>query len=85
LIKFVLLNSIDYKVFFYFLFYISQVSKIRTRNFQKVFIFISYFLYTDLVYLDHAGATLYSELQMESVFNDLTSNVYGNPRILLFT
>ena len=36
---------------------------------------------TDLVYLDHAGATLYSELQMESVFNDLTSNVYGNPRI----
>lgn len=38
---------------------------------------------TGLVYLDHAGATLYSELQMESVFNDLTSNVYGNPRILI--
>jgi hypothetical protein len=82
LIKFVLLNSIDYKVLFYFLFYIPQDSKIRTRKFQKVFIFISYFLYTDLVYLDHAGATLYSELQMESVFKDLTSNVYGNPRIL---
>lgn len=40
-------------------------------------------IYTDLVYLDHAGATLYSELQMESVFKDLTSNVYGNPRILM--
>ncbi|XP_050223530.1 molybdenum cofactor sulfurase isoform X2 [Mercurialis annua] len=31
------------------------------------------------VYLDHAGATLYSELQMEAVFKDLSSNVYGNP------
>ncbi|XP_021738429.1 molybdenum cofactor sulfurase-like isoform X3 [Chenopodium quinoa] len=34
---------------------------------------------TDTVYLDHAGATLYSELQMEAIFKDLTSNVYGNP------
>ncbi|KAK7355263.1 hypothetical protein VNO80_14514 [Phaseolus coccineus] len=34
---------------------------------------------SDLVYLDHAGATLYSDLQMESVFNDLTINVYGYP------
>ncbi|WCJ30009.1 Molybdenum cofactor sulfurase [Euphorbia peplus] len=32
-----------------------------------------------VVYLDHAGATLYFELQMESVFEDLNSNVYGNP------
>lgn len=31
------------------------------------------------VYLDHAGATLYSELQMEAIFKDLTTNVYGNP------
>nr|XP_043619000.1 molybdenum cofactor sulfurase isoform X2 [Erigeron canadensis] len=31
------------------------------------------------VYLDHAGATLYSEKQMEAVFKDLTTNVYGNP------
>ncbi|GJR66145.1 molybdenum cofactor sulfurase isoform X1 [Tanacetum coccineum] len=31
------------------------------------------------VYLDHGGATLYSELQMEAIFKDLTSNVYGNP------
>uniref|UniRef100_A0A2P2KJB9 Molybdenum cofactor sulfurase n=1 Tax=Rhizophora mucronata TaxID=61149 RepID=A0A2P2KJB9_RHIMU len=37
-----------------------------------------------IVYLDHAGATLYSELQMEAIFKDLTSSVYGNPRILLF-
>jgi hypothetical protein len=34
------------------------------------------------VYLDHAGATLYSEPQMADVVKDLTSNVYGNPRIL---
>ncbi|GLU17991.1 hypothetical protein SLE2022_343150 [Rubroshorea leprosula] len=31
------------------------------------------------VYLDHAGATLYSELQMEAIFKDLTGYVYGNP------
>lgn len=36
-----------------------------------------------LVYLDHAGATMYSELQMEAIFKDFTTNVYGNPRILL--
>ncbi|GJT60944.1 zinc finger, CCHC-type containing protein [Tanacetum coccineum] len=30
------------------------------------------------VYLDHGGATLYSE----AIFKDLISNVYGNPRIL---
>lgn len=34
------------------------------------------------IYLDHAGATLYSELQMEAIFKDLSTNVYGNPRIL---
>ena len=33
------------------------------------------------VYLDHAGATLYSELQMEEIFKDLSTTVYGNPRI----
>ncbi|KAG2679697.1 hypothetical protein I3760_11G063500 [Carya illinoinensis] len=37
------------------------------------------FLFFGLVYLDHAGATLYSELQMEAVFKDLATNVYGNP------
>ncbi|XP_071725755.1 molybdenum cofactor sulfurase isoform X2 [Rutidosis leptorrhynchoides] len=31
------------------------------------------------VYLDHAGATLYSETQMEAIFKDLTTSVYGNP------
>lgn len=36
------------------------------------------------VYLDHAGATLYSELQMEAIFRDFTTNVYGNPRILFY-
>jgi hypothetical protein len=37
-----------------------------------------------MVYLDHAGATLYSEAQMTDVARDLMSNVYGNPRILKF-
>ncbi|CAH1126866.1 unnamed protein product [Ceutorhynchus assimilis] len=33
----------------------------------------------DVCYLDHAGATLYSEKQMENVVKDLTSNIYANP------
>ncbi|XP_011012124.1 PREDICTED: molybdenum cofactor sulfurase isoform X2 [Populus euphratica] len=32
-----------------------------------------------IVYLDHAGATLYSELQMEEIFKDFNSNIYANP------
>lgn len=30
-------------------------------------------------YLDHAGATLYSESQLRNVLKDLTTNIYGNP------
>lgn len=37
-----------------------------------------------MVYLDHAGSTLYSELQLDDIFKDFTSNVFGNPRILFF-
>ncbi|KZV31597.1 molybdenum cofactor sulfurase-like [Dorcoceras hygrometricum] len=33
----------------------------------------------EVVYLDHAGATLYSESQMEAVFRDFNSTLYGNP------
>ncbi|XP_076254988.1 molybdenum cofactor sulfurase isoform X2 [Rhynchophorus ferrugineus] len=33
----------------------------------------------DVYYLDHAGATLYSETQLDNVFSDLSSNIYGNP------
>uniref|UniRef100_T1ISR8 Aminotransferase class V domain-containing protein n=1 Tax=Strigamia maritima TaxID=126957 RepID=T1ISR8_STRMM len=32
-----------------------------------------------LTYLDHAGATLYAESQLRSVFDDLSQSVYGNP------
>lgn len=46
------------------------IDQIRATEFNRL---------QDLVYLDHAGATLYSQLQMESVFKDLTTNVYGNP------
>ncbi|XP_020238282.1 molybdenum cofactor sulfurase isoform X3 [Cajanus cajan] len=49
-----------------------SIDQIRATEFKRLQL-------QDLVYLDHAGATLYSDLQMESVFNDLTTNVYGNP------
>ncbi|KDP25106.1 hypothetical protein JCGZ_22641 [Jatropha curcas] len=32
-----------------------------------------------ITYLDHAGATLHSELQLEAILEDLNSRVYGNP------
>ncbi|XP_021731766.1 molybdenum cofactor sulfurase-like isoform X2 [Chenopodium quinoa] len=47
------------------------IDEIRATEFKR--------LDNDTVYLDHAGATLYSELQMEAIFKDLTLNVYGNP------
>ncbi|VEN56244.1 unnamed protein product [Callosobruchus maculatus] len=30
-------------------------------------------------YLDHAGATLYSEIQIQNVFRELSTNLYDNP------
>ncbi|XP_049945847.1 molybdenum cofactor sulfurase 3 [Schistocerca serialis cubense] len=36
----------------------------------------------DVCYLDHVGATLYSESQIKAVQEDLLSNVYGNPHSL---
>ncbi|KHG03032.1 Molybdenum cofactor sulfurase -like protein [Gossypium arboreum] len=51
-----------------------SIDEIRSTEFKRL---------EDTVYLDHAGATLYSELQMEAIFKDLTTTVYGNPRILL--
>ncbi|GAV64118.1 Aminotran_5 domain-containing protein/MOSC domain-containing protein/MOSC_N domain-containing protein [Cephalotus follicularis] len=47
------------------------IDDIRATEFKR--------LQNGTVYLDHAGATLYSELQMEAVFKDLTTNIYGNP------
>ncbi|XP_020269187.1 molybdenum cofactor sulfurase isoform X2 [Asparagus officinalis] len=47
-----------------------NIDEIRATEFKRL---------EGLVYLDHAGATLYSETQMESVAKDLTSNLYGNP------
>ncbi|KAH7557794.1 hypothetical protein JRO89_XS11G0221900 [Xanthoceras sorbifolium] len=48
-----------------------SIDEIRATEFKR--------LENGTVYLDHAGATLYSELQMEAVFRDLSANVYGNP------
>jgi len=36
-------------------------------------------LYAGVTYLDHAGATLYSDQQVTKTMKDLTENVYGNP------
>ncbi|CAN8293056.1 unnamed protein product [Cochlearia groenlandica] len=47
------------------------IKEIRDTEFKR--------LDQGVVYLDHAGSTLYSELQMENIFKDFTSNVYGNP------
>lgn len=51
-----------------------NIDEIRATEFKR--------LTNETVYLDHAGATLYSELQMDAIFKDLTSNVYGNPHSL---
>ncbi|KAK9132608.1 hypothetical protein Scep_012136 [Stephania cephalantha] len=47
-----------------------NIDQIRASEFKRL---------DGLVYLDHAGATLYSEQQMEAIFKDLSTNVYGNP------
>ncbi|XP_048228629.1 molybdenum cofactor sulfurase isoform X2 [Ricinus communis] len=49
-----------------------SIDEIRAAEFKRL-------SQNDTVYLDHAGATLYSELQMEAIFNDLNSSVYANP------
>ncbi|PSN40230.1 Molybdenum cofactor sulfurase [Blattella germanica] len=36
----------------------------------------------NICYLDHAGATLYADSQIEAVAHDLCENVYGNPHAL---
>ncbi|KAK4786501.1 hypothetical protein SAY86_003190 [Trapa natans] len=47
-----------------------SIDEIRSTEFKRL---------EGHVYLDHAGATLYSELQMEAIFKELSTTVYGNP------
>ncbi|EPS65546.1 molybdenum cofactor sulfurase, partial [Genlisea aurea] len=47
-----------------------SIDEIRATDFKRL---------NDVVYLDHAGATLYSESQIQSVFNDLSRTLHGNP------
>ncbi|XAR53536.1 Molybdenum cofactor sulfurtransferase [Bertholletia excelsa] len=47
-----------------------NIDEIRSTEFKRL---------EGLVYLDHAGATLYSELQVEAILGGLTKSVYGNP------
>lgn len=39
----------------------------------------SMLVFTDTVYLDHAGATLVARSQLEAHHKDILDNVYGNP------
>ena len=43
-----------------------------------LFPFLAVF-FSGAVYLDHAGATLYASSQLKAVFDDLSTNLYGNP------
>ncbi|PKA57150.1 Molybdenum cofactor sulfurase [Apostasia shenzhenica] len=47
-----------------------NIDNIRSTEFKRL---------EGIVYLDHAGATLYSEAQMEAVFRDLSTRILGNP------
>lgn len=47
-----------------------SIEELRDTEFRRL---------NGLVYLDHAGATLYSESQMQAILEDLTTNLYGNP------
>ena len=40
---------------------------------------LSVYPYPGVTYLDHAGATLYSSVQLQSYLSDLSSHLYGNP------
>ena len=42
-------------------------------------IIIYFFIFSDSVYVDHAGTTLYSKSQIEAYHAELLSNLYGNP------
>ena len=49
---------------------------IVAKNIEMVPLF---FLFVASVYLDHVGATLYSKTQLHKHFQDLSTNLYGNP------
>ncbi|KAL2495750.1 Molybdenum cofactor sulfurase [Forsythia ovata] len=47
-----------------------NIDELRATEFKRL---------DDVAYLDHAGATLYSESQMDAIFKDFNSTLYGNP------
>ncbi|KAL0912300.1 hypothetical protein M5K25_018264 [Dendrobium thyrsiflorum] len=49
---------------------LKNIDEMRSTEFKRL---------EGLTYLDHAGATLYSEAQLEAIFRDLSTKVYGNP------
>ena len=50
------------------------LNHLRQQHFQRL---------GDAVYLDHAGASLYSELQLDAAHRILRSQLFGNPRTTL--
>lgn len=73
----------NFYLFLLLFFWNETFSVAKQSDWWRLFIYL-FFTFLGLVYLDHAGATLYSESQMEAVCKNLTATVYGNPRILLF-
>eukprot|EP00854_Cymbomonas_tetramitiformis_P027745 gene27745-34255_t len=50
--------------------YNGQIDDIRAEDFSRL---------KGVAYLDHAGASLYSETQLQETMNDLSSHLLGNP------
>ncbi|KAI4457573.1 molybdopterin cofactor sulfurase mosc [Holotrichia oblita] len=55
-----------------------KYKQIYTKE-QEIQISAEFTRMKDICYLEHAGATLYSEKQMSEIFRDLSSNIYANP------
>jgi hypothetical protein len=51
---------------------------------QRVYGIVMSAIKTGTVYGDHAGATLHSDSQLRGALDDLSANLYSNPRIQPF-
>lgn len=59
--------------------YVLIASDNLTHKPNASFILNYIFYILDITYLDHAGATLYSNEQLDKYMVDLKNNLYGNP------
>lgn len=76
---------VNYGKLFCFLVFVDMINyteyiqrrSIYTDSKIKVFFTIIYF--SEECYLDHAGATLYSDTQIKNIASDLHNSLYANP------